>query len=69
MRSGSTTLPVQTSNQKARGIRIIANSLFRELVSQGYSQSHVISLTSELLGLITTSMRSARSQAAPETDP
>jgi len=80
MRSGSTTLPVQTSNQKARGIRIIANSLFRELVSQGYSQSHVISLTSELLELITTSMRSTRRQTldlvgpplpedAPETDP
>jgi hypothetical protein len=62
MRSFGKTLPDPTSNQKAQGIRILASSLFRELVAHGYSQSHVISLTSELLELLTASLQSARDQ-------
>ena len=80
MRSYGKTLPDPTSNEKAQGIRIIACSLFRELVAHGYSQSHVISLTSELLELLTASLESARGQPgdgalttvredAPDTDP
>lgn len=62
MRSFGKSLPDQTSNEKAQGIRIIARSLFRELIAHGYSQSHVISLTSELLELLTASLQSARDQ-------
>ncbi|WP_164016420.1 hypothetical protein [Pyxidicoccus trucidator] len=80
MRSFGKTLPDQTSNEKAQGIRIIASSLFRELVAHGYSQSHVISLTSELLELLTASLERARGQPrdgalaslledTPDTDP
>jgi hypothetical protein len=38
-------------------VRIIAKSLLREMLSQGYSASHVVRLTSELLGLLTDSIR------------
>ncbi|MDC0707441.1 hypothetical protein POL68_03065 [Stigmatella sp. ncwal1] len=53
-----TTLPLQSAEDRTRGPRIIANSLFRELVSHGYSTSQIIELTSELLTLLTASMRS-----------
>ena len=55
----STTHPVQTTHDQSRGIPILASSLFRELIAHGYSPSHVIRLTSELLELLTASMRSA----------
>lgn len=58
-----TTLSLQDSADRARAIHIIASSLFRELISHGYSPSHVIDLTSELLELLTTSIRDAGDKA------
>jgi hypothetical protein len=55
----STAPDLQNAVERTRAIHIIASSLFRELISHGYSPSHVIDLTSELLELLTTSIRSA----------
>ncbi|NMO18042.1 hypothetical protein HPC49_10175 [Pyxidicoccus fallax] len=63
MHSPNTNLVVQTANEKNRGISILASSLFRQLVAHGYTPSHVVNLTTELLDLLSTSLRSAASPA------
>jgi len=47
----------QPPEDRHRSIRILANSLLKELLSHGYSASHVVRLASELLGLLTNSIR------------
>lgn len=60
----SPTLPPRTPDERHRAVRIIARSLFRELHSSGYAPSHVIDLTSELLELLTDSIRSTAAGSA-----
>ncbi|SET49448.1 hypothetical protein [Stigmatella erecta] len=54
-----TTLYPRSADGRTRSTRILANSLFRELTSHGYSTCQIIDLASELLELLTASMRSA----------
>ena len=49
---------VATSTERNKAIRIMANSMFRQFMSSGYSQSHIIDFTSELLQILTESLRS-----------
>lgn len=56
--------PPGTPDERQRAIRIIARSLFRELHSSGYTPSHVINLTAELLELLTDSMRNPAADSA-----
>ncbi|HZH75740.1 MAG TPA: hypothetical protein VEY88_06890 [Archangium sp.] len=39
--------------EHTRAIQIIARSLFRELRAQGYTPNHVITLSTELIQLVT----------------
>ena len=43
------------NNEKA--LRIIARSLFRELKDYGYSPHQIVSLSSELISLVTTDIQ------------
>ena len=45
------------STEQRKAVRIMANSMFRQFVSSGYSQSQIIDFTSELLELVTDSIR------------
>ena len=47
----------QTSNEQRRAVRIMAKALFQQFQRHGYSESHVIDFTSEILELLTESIR------------
>nr|ASV46864.1 hypothetical protein [uncultured bacterium] len=47
----------QASINQRRAVRIMAKALFQEFQRNGYSESHVIDFTSELLELLTESLR------------
>lgn len=47
-------------SERNKAIRILARTLFQQLRSSGYSNSHVIALTSELLQNLTESIRPPR---------
>lgn len=59
--------PETPRDDRHRGIRILAGSLFRNLVAQGYSTNHVVHFTSELLGLVAESVRGT--PGAPPREP
>jgi hypothetical protein len=42
------------NKQQNHSLQIIAKSLFKELKTHGYEQKHIVSLCSELLGLVIT---------------
>jgi len=48
-----------------RSLKIIAKSLFKELKANGFDNRHIVSLSTELIGLVTSELRSddARSGA------
>lgn len=48
---------VAAAAERNKAIRIMANSMFRQLMSHGYSKSHIIDFTSELLQILTDSLR------------
>lgn len=41
---------------KNKAVRILAKSIFRELTAQGYNEKHIVSLATELIGEVTTTM-------------
>jgi hypothetical protein len=45
-------------SERRTAVRVLANSMFRHLIRSGYSKSHVIDFTSELLQLLTESIQS-----------
>lgn len=47
----------QAAADQRRAIRIMAKALFQQFQLRGYSKSHVIDFTSELLELLTKSIR------------
>jgi hypothetical protein len=47
----------QASVQQRRAVRIMAKALFQEFQRNGFSESHVIDFTSDLLELLTESLR------------
>jgi len=47
--------------ERNRAIRIYARSLFRELKGQGYDYKEIIGLATELIGQVTTNLRSDES--------
>jgi hypothetical protein len=52
--------------ERRRAVLILARSLFRELVHNGFETDHVIALTTELLELTTGALR-LRASDGPET--
>lgn len=41
-----------------KGLKIIARSIFKELKQNGYDSRQIVSLSTELIGLVTTDLRS-----------
>ncbi|MBI5070694.1 MAG: hypothetical protein HZB56_20930 [Deltaproteobacteria bacterium] len=50
----------------AKGTRILAKSLFKELRGSGYSANQILGLSTELIDLVTQDLRDASS--APQSD-
>lgn len=49
--------------QQEKALKIIAKSLFRELKENGYDSRQIVSVSSELLSLVTSDIRVNRSPA------
>ncbi len=47
-----------------KGTKILAKSLFKELRGNGYSANQILSLSTELIDLVTQDLRDANSAAA-----
>lgn len=43
--------------ERDRAVKILAKSIFRELQMNGYETKQIVALSSELLGLVTSSIR------------
>jgi hypothetical protein len=47
----------------SKGTKILAKSLFKELRGNGYSANQILSLSTELIDLVTQDLRDANAQA------
>ena len=47
-----------------KGTKILAKSLFRELRGNGYSTNQILSVSTELIDLVTQDLKDAHAQAA-----
>jgi hypothetical protein len=57
------------SGQEVKGTRILAKSLFKELRGNGYSPNQILSLSTELIDLVTQDLRADHeAPAAPPAD-
>jgi hypothetical protein len=43
--------------ERHRAVKILAQSIFRELRNNGYTPGQIVGLSSELIGLITTELK------------
>lgn len=55
------------SGQEVKGTRILAKSLFKELRGNGYSPNQILSLSTELIDLVTQDLRA--DHEAPSAPP
>ena len=60
--SGEMALPFDETHgaRDPRALAILAKTFYRELRSSGYTERDVMSLASELLGMVTSEVRSAK---------
>ena len=58
---------VPTDSRSTRGLTILAKTLYRELRAEGYATSEVMTLASELLGLVVTEVRDRRDSQPSKT--
>ena len=53
------------TGQDVKATRILAKSLFKELRGNGYSPNQILSLSSELIELVTQDLRSEQEEQTP----
>ncbi len=53
------------TGQDAKATKILAKSLFKELRGNGYSPNQILSLSTELIDLVTKDLRGDQGAAAP----
>lgn len=59
-----TPTPSIDLSSDAKGVQILARSLFRDMRQQGYSKEQIISLSTQLIGLVNQEMESQKDLAA-----
>ena len=59
-------IPAKTIDSK--GARILAKTLFKELRGNGYTPNQILSLSTELIDLVTQDLKGAVEAAEPEAD-
>jgi hypothetical protein len=60
---------VDSSSTDPRALVVLAKSIYRELRTAGYETSEVMTLASELLGLVTTEMQDRRFESLSPPPP
>lgn len=58
----------QSSIEQRRAVRIMAKALFQQFQLRGYSKEHVIDFTSELLDLLTDSLKASGAAANSDSE-
>ncbi|MEX1368594.1 MAG: hypothetical protein AB1Z98_36030 [Nannocystaceae bacterium] len=53
----STRTPSLDISQDAKGVQILARSLFRDMREQGYSKEQIIGLSTQLIALVNEDMQ------------
>lgn len=53
----------------SKGTKILAKSLFKELRGSGYSTNQILSLSTELIDLVTQDLKEGHAQAASSAQP
>ncbi len=53
----------QARSEREKALKILAKSIFRELRTQGYGAREIVSLSTELLSLITTDIKPVADEA------
>lgn len=53
----------------SKGTKILAKSLFKELRGSGYSTNQILSLSTELIDLVTQDLKEGHAQAAAAARP
>ncbi len=53
----------------SKGTKILAKSLFKELRGSGYSTNQILSLSTELIDLVTQDLKEGHAQAAAAAQP
>ena len=59
-------MAIDVSRERNKAVKILAQSIFRELRNNGYTPQQIVGISSELIGLITSEMRSENIGAPPE---
>lgn len=49
----------ETSRDHGRAVKILAKSIYKELRQNGYTRSEIVAFSTELLGLVTTEIKSS----------
>lgn len=49
-----------TTTERQRGVQILAKTLYRDLISQGYAASDIVNLATQLLAQITERKEATR---------
>ena len=58
---------VPADTRSARGLAILAKTLYREMRAEGYGANQVMTLASELLGLVASEVRDRRDSEPADT--
>lgn len=59
-------IPMSDREAKARAVKILAKSIYRDLEAQGFDEKQIVALATELISEVTTKMLSTR-EGAPKS--
>lgn len=51
-------IPTDPTQDHARAVKILAKSIYKELRQNGYTRNEIVAFSTELLGLVTTEIKS-----------
>lgn len=52
-------IPPEANQDHGRAVKILAKSIYKELRQNGYTRNEIVAFSTELLGLVTTEIKSA----------
>jgi hypothetical protein len=60
---GSLITPATPARKYDKSLKILAKSIFRELKENGYDSRHIVSLSTELISLVTSDLKGQETAA------
>jgi len=52
-------IPTEATREHGRAVKILAKSIYKELRQNGYTRNEIVAFSTELLGLVTTEIKSS----------